>query len=210
MHLPTPMAFGYRHTCYTIYMTTPSQKSTNLQTATFAGGCFWCTEAIFKRLKGVTSVMAGYTGGKRPNPSYYQVVTGVTGHAEAIQLMFDPSVISYEHLVEIFFATHNPTTLNQQDYDQGTQYRSAIFYHDEEQKKVAEKVKKELEKSGKYSEPIVTEIVPFDAFYEADKHHQDFYDNNSTVPYCQIIIDPKIKKLLTQFSNDVKDEYKSS
>jgi len=189
-------------------MTTPNQKDMNLQTATFANGCFWCTEAVFKRLKGVTSVMAGYTGGKRPNPNYYQVVTGITGHAEAIQLMFDPSHISYQQLVEIFFATHNPTTLNQQDYDVGTQYRSAIFYHDDKQKEIAEKVKNELDKSGKYNSPIVTEIVPFEHFYEADQHHQDFYDNNRNMPYCQIIIDPKIKKLLSQFSDDVKEEYK--
>ena len=186
---------------------TINQKDMNLQIATFANGCFWCTEAIFKRLKGVTSVMAGYTGGKRPDPNYYQVVTGVTGHAEAIQLMFDSTFISYQHLVEIFFATHNPTTLNQQDYDIGTQYRSAIFYHDDSQKETAEKVKKELEMSGKYNAPIVTEIVPFDAFYEAEKHHQNFYENNRSMPYCQIIIDPKIKKMLAQFSNDIKEEY---
>ncbi len=180
----------------------------NLQTATFAGGCFWCTEAIFKRIKGVTSVMVGYTGGKRENPNYYQVVTGVTGHAEAIQLMFDPSIISYDHLVEIFFGTHNPTTLNQQDYDQGTEYRSAIFYHDNEQKKIAQKIKAELDASGKYNSPVVTEIIPFTDFYQAEKHHENFYDNNKNIPYCQLIIDPKIKKLLTLFTNYVKDEYK--
>jgi peptide-methionine (S)-S-oxide reductase len=134
--------------------------------------------------------------------------TGATGHAEGIQLMFDPSIISYQHLVEIFFAMHNPTTINQQDYDQGTQYRSAIFYHDTDQKQTAEKIKKELTASGKYPNPIVTEIVPFEAFYEAEKHHQDFYDNNRTSPYCMLIIDPKIKKLLSQFSTDVKEEYK--
>lgn len=184
-----------------------SQKNMNLQTATFASGCFWCTEAIFKRLKGVISVMVGYTGGKRSNPNYYQVVTGVTGHAEAIQLMFDPAIIPYRHLVEIFFATHNPTTRNQQDYDQGTQYRSAIFYHNEEQKKIAEQIKDDLDKSGKYEKPIVTEIVPFTTFYEAEKHHQDFYENNKSAPYCQLIIDPKIKKLLAQFGKDVKEEY---
>lgn len=187
---------------------TLKQKNMNLQTATFANGCFWCTEAVFKRLKGVTSVMAGYSGGKRPHPNYYQVVTGVTGHAEAIQLMFDPSIITYEHLVEIFFATHNPTTLNQQDYDIGTQYRSAIFYHDDAQKEIAEKVKNELDMSDTYNAPIVTEIVPFDAFYEAEQHHQDFYDNNRSMPYCQIIIDPKIKKLLAQFTENVREEYR--
>lgn len=189
-------------------MNYPSQKNMDLQTATFASGCFWCTEAIFRRLKGVVSVLSGYTGGIRKNPNYYQVVTGTTGHAESIQLMFDPSIISYQHLVEIFFAMHNPTTRNQQDYDQGTQYRSAIFYHTIKQKQIAEKVKDELDNSGKYSAPIVTEIVPFEAFYGAEKHHQDFYENNRNVPYCQIIIDPKIKKLITQFSKDVKKEYK--
>lgn len=180
----------------------------DLQTATFAGGCFWCTDALFKRLKGVMSVMTGFSGGKRENPDYYQVVSGATGHAESIQLMFDPHSIPYEKLVEIFFATHNPTTLNQQDYDQGTEYRSAIFYHSDEQKQIAEKVKEDIEKSGKYKDPIVTEITPFEAFYPADQHHQNFYDTNRNVPYCQIIIDPKIKKLLQEFGNDVKEEYK--
>ena len=186
----------------------PSQKDMNLQTATFASGCFWCTEAVFKRLKGVMSVVSGYTGGERKNPNYYQVVTGATGHAESIQLMFDPAIISYQQLVEIFFAMHNPTTLNQQDNDKGTQYRSAIFYHGQNQKEVAEKIKEELNASGKYPNPIVTEIVPFEAFYEAEKHHQDFYDNNKNSPYCMLIIDPKIKKLIAQFSNEVKEEYK--
>lgn len=180
----------------------------DLQTATFAGGCFWCTEAIFKRLNGVMSVMTGFSGGKRENPDYFQVVTGVTGHAESIQIMFDPHTIPFEKLVEIFFAMHNPTTLNQQDYDRGEEYRSAIFYHSDEQKKIAEKVKKEIEESGKYKDPIVTEITPFSAFYPADQHHQDFYDKNRNIPYCQIIIDPKIQKLLKEFSNDVKEEYR--
>lgn len=180
----------------------------DLQTATFAGGCFWCTEAIFKRLNGVMSVMTGFSGGKRENPDYFQVVTGVTGHAESIQIMFDPHTIPFEKLVEIFFAMHNPTTLNQQDYDRGEEYRSAIFYHSDEQKKIAEKVKKEIEESGKYKDPIVTEITPFSAFYPADQHHQDFYDKNRNIPYCQIIIGPKIQKLLKEFSNDVKEEYR--
>lgn len=180
----------------------------NLQTATFAGGCFWCTEALFKRVKGVTSVMVGFTGGTRENPTYYQVVTGVTGHAESIQLMFDPSIISYDKLVEIFFATHNPISRNKQDYDEGTEYRSAIFYHTSEQKQIAEKIKEDLDKSGKYDKPIVTEIQPFTAFYPAEKHHENFYDNNRNYPYCQIIIDPKIQKLLKEFGNDVKEEYK--
>ncbi len=185
-----------------------SQKSMDLQTATFANGCFWCTEAIFKRLKGVMSVMSGFSGGKKENPDYYDVVSGITGHAESIQVMFDPHIISYETLVTIFFATHDPTTLNQQGYDRGTQYRSVIFYHTDEQKKIAEKIKKDLDDSGKYKNPLVTEIIPFTAFFPADAHHQNFYDRNRDVPYCQIIIDPKVKKLLKEFGNDVKEEYK--
>lgn len=180
----------------------------DLQTATFANGCFWCTEAIFKRLKGVMSVMSGFSGGKKENPDYYDVVSGITGHAESIQVMFDPHIISYETLVTIFFATHDPTTLNQQGYDRGTQYRSVIFYHTDEQKKIAEKIKKDLDDSGKYKNPLVTEIIPFTAFFPADAHHQNFYDRNRDVPYCQIIIDPKVKKLLKEFGNDVKEEYK--
>lgn len=189
-------------------METISQKGMDLQTATFANGCFWCTEAIFKRLKGVVSVMSGFTGGDKENPDYYEVVSGTTGHAEAIQVMFDPHSMPYETLVYVFFATHDPTSLNKQEYDEGTQYRSAIFYHTNEQKEIAEKVKNELDKSGKYTSPIVTEITPFTAFYPADKHHQDFYDKNRGVAYCQIIIDPKIQKLLKEFGKDVKDEYK--
>jgi len=189
-------------------MDSPSQKKMNLQTATFAGGCFWCTEAIFKRLKGVMSVMAGFSGGSVENPDYYDVVNGGTGHAESIQIMFDPHIIPYEKLVEVFFATHNPTTVNQQMYDMGEEYRSAIFYHNDEQKQTAEKIKKDLDKSGKFKNPIVTEIVEFKAFYPADKHHQDFYDRNRAVPYCQIIIDPKVQKLLKEFGNDIKEEYK--
>lgn len=152
--------------------------------------------------------MTGFSGGEREDPSYFQVVTGSTGHAESIQIMFDPHIVPFERLVEIFFGTHNPTTRNQQDYDQGEEYRSVIFYHDEKQKETAEKVKNEIDKSGKYKDPIVTQIVPFKAFYPADAHHQDFYDKNKNVPYCQIIIDPKIQKLLKEFGNDVKDQYK--
>jgi len=137
---------------------------TNLETATFAGGCFWCTEAIFKRLKGVTSVTPGYTGGQKENPSYEQVSSGTTGHAEAIQIEFDPNIISYEKLLDIFWHTHNPTTLNQQGADVGTQYRSVIFYHNEKQKELAENSKNEMEKSGTYKNPIVTEIYPFTTF----------------------------------------------
>ena len=184
-----------------------TELSKNLETATFASGCFWCTEAIFKRIKGVTSVVSGYTGGKRENPTYDQVSTGATGHAEAIQIEFDPEIVSYDRLLQIFWHTHNPTTLNQQGADVGTQYRSAIFYHSGAQKEAAEKSKmatqKELEK-----EKIVTDIVPFEAFYKAEEHHQNYYDANPAYPYCSIVIDPKIEKLLRQFNEDVKDEYK--
>lgn len=176
--------------------------------ATFASGCFWCTEAIFKRLKGVISVTSGYSGGKRENPSYEQVSTGATGHAESIQIEFDPSIIPYQHLLEIFWHTHNPTTLNQQGGDIGTQYRSEIFYHTEEQKRIAEDSKKELENSGVYKDPIVTEIVPFTNFYPAENYHKDYYDKNKTAPYCTFVIDPKIQKLLKEFGEDVKEEYK--
>ena len=181
----------------------------NTELATFAGGCFWCTEAIFKRLKGVTDVISGYSGGTMDNPSYSIVSTGQTGHAEAIQITFDPKDISYTTLLAVFWATHNPTTLNQQGADVGTQYRSVIFYHTTEQKIEAEKSKRDLEKAEKYNQPIVTEILPFKAFYTAEEYHQNYYDENPTYPYCSVVIDPKIKKLLAQFGEQVKEEYKT-
>jgi peptide-methionine (S)-S-oxide reductase len=181
---------------------------TNLQTATFAGGCFWCTEAIFKRLKGVASVMPGYAGGTTENPKYDDIHSGTTGHAESIQVQFDPAIIPYTTLVEVFFATHDPTTLNRQDYDQGTEYRSIIFYHNEEQKNMALTVKEQFEKDRVYNDPIVTEITPFQTFYPAESEHKDYYDNNPSAPYCQIITYPKVQKLLKEFSNQVKDAYK--
>lgn len=177
----------------------------NLQTATLAGGCFWCTEAIFKRLKGVKSVISGYSGGDPPaggnNPTYEQVCQGSTGHAEAIQIKFDPKIISYELLLEVFFKLHDPTTLNRQGNDVGTQYRSAIFYHDENQRKIAEAVKSKLEKSGVYSNKIVTEIMPFKNFFKAENYHQNYYDSNRNQSYCQLTIDPKITKLYEEFEN---------
>lgn len=178
----------------------------NGETVTFAGGCFWCTEAVFKRLKGVTSVISGYTGGTVENPTYEQVCSGTTGHVEAIQVAFDPTVISYEKLLDVFWATHNPTTLNQQEYDYGTQYRSAIFYNSEDQKKVAEESKKQIEKEKIYKDRVVTEIVPFTRFYKAEEHHQDYYDNNKNSPYCKLIIDPKIQKLMLTFKEDIRDK----
>ena len=178
------------------------------ETATFAGGCFWCTEAVFKRLEGVDSVVSGYTGGERGNPSYEQVSTGATGHAEAIQIQFDPNIISYDKLLDVFFATHDPTTLNQQGADIGTQYRSAIFYHSAKQKSAAEKKISNLEKGGKYSDPIVTELTPFSNFYQAEDYHKDYYDKNNSAPYCKLVIDPKIQKLMKGFKEEIKAEYK--
>lgn len=177
-----------------------------METATLAGGCFWCTEAIFKRLKGVESVTSGYSGGNVENPTYEQVCSGTTGHAEAIQIKFDPKIISFYKLLYVFFKLHNPTTLNQQGNDIGTQYRSAIFYHSKKQKLTAEKVKKEIEKSEMYKDPIVTEIAPFKNFYEAEGYHKNYYDRNSQAPYCQYVIDPKIQKLYKEFKEEVKEE----
>lgn len=179
-----------------------------LSTATISNGCFWCTEAIFKRLKGIFSVEPGYSGGYVENPSYEQVSSGTTGHAEAIQIEFDPSILPYEKLLDIFFHTHNPTTLNQQGNDIGTQYRSIIFYHNDKQKEIAEKVKRGLEESHLYSDPIVTEIVPFKAFYKAEDYHKDYYTNHRNAPYCTFVIDPKLHKFLKEYGNDVKEEYK--
>jgi peptide-methionine (S)-S-oxide reductase len=175
-----------------------------LDTATIATGCFWCTEAIFKRLKGVVSVMPGYAASQVPNPTYRQVCSGRTGAAEAIQLTYDPSVISFETLLEIFWHLHDPTTLNRQGNDVGTQYRSGIYYHNDEQKEVALASKAALEKSGAYKHPIVTEIVPFTNFYPAEEYHQDYYDNNREQGYCMFVIDPKVQKLLREYRDVVK------
>lgn len=182
--------------------------SKQLETATLAGGCFWCLDAIFKRLKGVVSVISGYSGGQRENPSYDEVCSGTTGHAETIQITFDPSVISYEKILDIFWHLHDPTTPNQQGADVGTQYRSAIFYHSKKQNEIASKLKSKLDKSGKYNKPIVTEIIPFTNFYKADYYHLNYYERNKSAPYCQIVIDPKIKKLLQNYKQEVKEEYK--
>lgn len=169
-----------------------------METATLGGGCFWCTEAIFKRLKGVESVMPGYTGGTVDNPTYEAVCSGNTGHAEAIQIKFDPKIISFETLLEIFFKLHDPTTLNRQGNDVGTQYRSAIFYHGENQKKIAEgKIKK--------IKGAVTKLEPFTKFYPAEDYHKDYYERSSSQPYCQIVIDPKIQKLYRDFKQRIKD-----
>jgi peptide-methionine (S)-S-oxide reductase len=178
------------------------------ETATFANGCFWCTEAVFKRLKGVKSVLPGYAGGTVKDPSYDQVCAGNTGHAESIQIKFDPKVLPFEKILDIFWHTHDPTTLNRQGNDIGTQYRSAIFFHNEKQKEIAEKSKKDLEDKGVYKNSIVTEITPIKNFYVAEDYHKDYYDNHQDAPYCNYVIDPKIHKLLQRYGSDVMEKYK--
>ncbi|MBI4127882.1 MAG: peptide-methionine (S)-S-oxide reductase MsrA [Parcubacteria group bacterium] len=163
--------------------------------ALFGGGCFWCTEAIYNELKGVTSVTSGYSGGAKANPSYEEVSSGTTGHAEVIKIEFDPSVISYRDLLSVFFSSHDPTTMNRQGNDVGEQYRSAIFYTSPEQKRAAEECIAELGKDGVFEKPIVTKVEPFNAFYPAEKYHERYYERNRTAPYCQLVINPKLKKL---------------
>ncbi len=174
------------------------------QTVTLAGGCFWCTEAIFDRLKGVQSVMPGYANSKVANPSYQAVCTGKTGAAEAVQITYDPAVMPYETLLEIFWHLHDPTTLNRQGNDIGTQYRSGVYYQNDEEKQTALAVKAEVEKSGAYKKPIVTEIVPFTNFYPAEDYHKDYYERNRSQSYCQFVIDPKVQKLLKEYRNELK------
>lgn len=176
----------------------------NLQIAIFAGGCFWCTEAVFLRLQGVEKVISGYTGGQIKNPAYREICTGRTGHAEAIQIFYDENIISYQELLEIFFATHDPTTLNRQGNDVGTQYRSSIFYSDDKQKEVAENFIEYLDKEHVFDNPIVTEVVPSEVFYNAEDYHQNYYNQNSEQAYCQFVINPKLKKLKAMYSNKLK------
>lgn len=176
-----------------------SKSNFKIETAVFGGGCFWCTEAIFERLKGVVEVESGYTGGYKPKPTYEEVSSGLTGHAEAVKIKYDPDIISYETLLEIFFATHDPTTFNRQGGDTGTQYRSVIFYSDKGQKQAAEQYIKKLQASGDFQGPIVTEVKPLQEFYRAEDYHQDYFKNNPEKPYCQAVIAPKIKKLLTKY-----------
>ena len=180
--------------------------SGTLSTATFGTGCFWCTEAVFLEVKGVHRVVSGYAGGHTKNPTYQQICTGTTGHAEVIQIAFDPAVIAFEDLLEVFWRTHDPTTLNRQGADVGTQYRSVIFYHDDEQRVSAEKSKQETDASGLWKDPIVTEITPFDTVYTAEGYHQEFYQRNPHQPYCFVIIDPKMKK----FRKDMPDMLKTA
>jgi peptide-methionine (S)-S-oxide reductase len=178
--------------------------SNNLQVATLAGGCFWCLEAVFDDLKGVGSVESGYSGGHAVNPSYAQVCNGDTGHAEVVQVTFDPQVLSYKDLLTVFFTIHDPTSLNRQGNDVGTQYRSAIFYHDEEQKKTAEEVIREISAEKIWDAPIVTEVTPFDKFYLAEEYHQEYFKNNSFQPYCRAVVAPKVAKFRHAFAERLK------
>lgn len=177
-----------------------------IEIATLAGGCFWCTEAIYKRLKGVKSVMPGYAGGNVENPTYEEVCTGNTGHAESIQIEYDPKIILYGKLLDIFWRTHDPTSVNRQGQDTGPQYRSVVFYHNENQKITAEKLKAMFEKEKVYRDPIVTEILPFTNFYPAEDYHNNYFEKNKNNLYCKLVIDPKIKKLLKDFPEEVKTE----
>ncbi|MEP1032573.1 peptide-methionine (S)-S-oxide reductase MsrA [Ekhidna sp.] len=172
-----------------------------MEKATFGSGCFWCTEAMFQRLKGVSQVKSGYAGGHTQNPTYKEICTGKTGHAEVIQLDYDPNVISYDELLEVFWKTHDPTTLNRQGNDVGSQYRSAVFYHTENQKKLAEAYKKKLDESDIWTDAIVTEISSLDIFYPAEIEHEDYYNQNSSQPYCAFVVTPKVEKFKKIFAD---------
>ena len=175
-----------------------------LEKATFGAGCFWCVEAVFQELKGVESVVSGYTGGQPENPTYKEVCSGTTGHAEVAQITYDPAKITFEELLEVFWQTHDPTTLNRQGADVGTQYRSAIFYHSEAQKALSEKYKQELDQSGAFQDPIVTEINPLGEFYAAEDYHQNYYTLNAAQPYCAFVIKPKMEKFRKVFADKLK------
>jgi peptide-methionine (S)-S-oxide reductase len=175
-----------------------------VDTATFGNGCFWCTEAVFQQLEGVLKATSGYTGGHVKNPTYKEVCSGETGHAEALQIVYDPAKITFDDLLEVFWQTHDPTTLNRQGNDVGTQYRSAVFYHNEEQKLKAEKYKAELTKSGAWENPVVTEIVPAQLFYKAEDYHQNYYNENGSQPYCYFVVRPKVEKFRKVFKDKLK------
>jgi len=183
---------------------TNSSTSNTLDTATFGTGCFWCTEAIFQQLEGVEKVTSGYSGGSVPNPTYEQVCSKTTGHAECLNIIYDPKKISFDELLEVFWQTHDPTTLNRQGADVGTQYRSVVFYHNAEQKAKTEKYKAELDKSGAFDNPIVTTLEPFTIFYPAEEYHQNYYNSNTGQGYCQFVIRPKVEKFEKVFKSKLK------
>jgi peptide-methionine (S)-S-oxide reductase len=178
--------------------------SSRSEIATLGGGCFWCLEAVYQELRGVKKVESGYSGGDVPNPTYRQVCSETTGHAEVVQVTFDPNEVSYRDILEVYFTIHDPTTLNRQGADVGTQYRSVIFYHDEDQKRTAKEVTSELETEGIWNSPIVTEVAPFDEFYVAEDYHQNYFRNNGFQPYCQVIIAPKVAKFRKQHLERLK------
>jgi peptide-methionine (S)-S-oxide reductase len=180
-------------------------KNNNLELATFGAGCFWCVEAIFQRVDGVEKVVSGYSGGHVKNPSYKEVCNGTTGHAEVCQLSYDPDEVSYDELLEIFWQTHDPTTLNRQGNDVGTQYRSVVYYHNEKQKELAEKYKAELDEADIYNDPIVTEISEFDKMYVAENYHQNYFNENGSQPYCSFVIQPKVDKFKKVFKDKLKN-----
>ncbi|MEP7038065.1 MAG: peptide-methionine (S)-S-oxide reductase MsrA [Acidobacteriota bacterium] len=180
-------------------------ENNNLETATLAGGCFWCTEAVFDNVRGVEDVVSGYSGGHTENPTYSQVCSETTGHAEAVQIKFDPNEISYEEVLQIFFGTHDPTTMNRQGNDVGSSYRSAIFYHSPEQKETAEKVVKNLTDEDVFGKPIVTEITQFTNFYPAEDYHQNYFENNPNQPYCAAVVSPKVGKFRQKFADRLKN-----
>lgn len=194
--------------------TTMNQQNNNptasnqqgFDTVTFGAGCFWCVEAVFQQLDGVISVTSGYSGGSVDNPTYKQVCEGTTGHAEVCQVVYDPQKISFKDLLEVFWSTHDPTTLNRQGNDVGTQYRSAVFYHNDQQKQLATEYKKKLDESGAFKSPIVTEIAPFNKFYAAENYHQDYYNLNGSQPYCNFVIKPKVEKFRKVFGEKLKKE----
>ena len=185
----------------------PISVDARRETATFANGCFWCTEAVFQQLEGVKKVTSGYSGGHVPNPTYEQVCEKNTGHAEALQIVYDPAVISFDELLEVFWKTHDPTTLNRQGNDVGPQYRSVIFYHNNTQKEKAEAYKAQLDKSGAWPDPIVTAIEPFTNFYPAEDYHQNYYKLNGKAPYCQYVIRPKLEKFEKVFKDKLKKQH---
>ncbi|MFD1293882.1 peptide-methionine (S)-S-oxide reductase MsrA [Lutibacter holmesii] len=186
--------------------TKEKRMSKKLETAIVANGCFWCTEAVFQLLEGVTSVTSGYTGGTTKNPTYKEISTGQTDHAEAIKIVFDPQVISYQELLEVFFSTHDPTTLNRQGYDKGTQYRSAIFYNSSTQKETATALIEALSKAEVFNSPIVTEVTALGEFYKAEDYHQNYYNNNKTQGYCVAVINPKLEKFIKNYKDKLKKQ----
>jgi peptide-methionine (S)-S-oxide reductase len=189
---------------YSTILNGSDQMKKEKELATFGGGCFWCVEAIFERVKGVHSVTSGYSGGDVDNPDYKEVTTGLTGHAEVVQIEYDPATVTFYELLEIFFKTHDPTTLNRQGADVGTQYRSVVLYHTEEQKVQTEEIIGELDKAGIYQNPIVTQVEPFEKFYTAEGYHQEYYENNPNQGYCRVVIQPKVEKFEKVFREKLK------